>query len=67
MTNGELVTKAEKLRVALDQAIKEKRTGMPVYAKAYHKWFALREEGLKRGVFKFFIPSENDSKGGNES
>lgn len=64
MTNRDLVIKSEKLRAALERAGKEKRTRTPAYSRAYHGWFALREEGLKRGLFQFFIPSGNDSKGG---
>ena len=37
------------------------------YAKIYHVWFSLREKGLVSGLYRFFVPSNNETwmnKGG---
>lgn len=53
LTDKELIRKERKLRELLVARGVHSRW----YEKHYTSWFYLREAGVKRGVFKFFVPS----------
>lgn len=53
LTNPQLIARESKLRDAL--VLMDKWSSS--YARSYHVWFMLREAGLARGLFKFFVPS----------
>lgn len=60
LTDSQLIARESKLRDAL--VLMDKWSSS--YTRSYHVWFMLREAGLARGLFKFFVPSGNKQKGG---
>ena len=55
---NELIAKEMKLRTQLQSLDKSS----PAYAEIYNKWFILREQGVEKKLFPFFIPSKNDTR-----
>lgn len=60
MTNFELRRKEAKLREWLVDPSLSRWSSR--YARLYHAWFLLREEGVQRGIFRFFVPSKGDDQ-----
>jgi len=65
MNNRPLVEKEKELRCLLGEANEKFRKShdfklicSPDYAKSWKKWSWLREEGVNRGLFAFFVPSK---------
>ncbi len=70
MENNALLKEENVLREALAELNQRMRRDKVLehslgagYSQAYSRWFNLREAGLARGIFRFFVPSGND-KGG---
>jgi hypothetical protein len=56
LNDSELVKLEKSIRNGLATA-----TSTPeVYARHYKAWFMLREAGVVRGVFQFFVPSNKE-------
>jgi hypothetical protein len=64
-TDEELIENEKKIKLQTANTDTHNRD----YAQLHSKWWKLREEGLSRGLFKFFIPSsldvgfDNDKRG----
>lgn len=54
LANGELIAKEQKTRHRLPEL--DNRSLL--YAKLYKQWFYLREAGVGRGLFRFFVPTQ---------
>lgn len=56
MTDDELKRKEKKLREWLAATDREARN----YARWYKAWWTLREEGMQRGLFRFFVSGNRE-------
>lgn len=69
MDTNALLKEETVLRDALAELIQRMRTDKELeralgrrYAKAYARWFFLREEGLRLGLYRFFTPTKLDQQ-----